>query len=246
MKTWTSPRTALACCVLALFAPACSSSSAEPPAGDETEAPTTEGATESSDTENADTENPDTEGVDTEGPGSETEGPDTDTEGEPPLPNDCSCYDAAVDVELGFEESCLSFEEALPGCSTDAPPCEPIAKGGADSGGDPEVGPAGAVVCLAEELAAGHEVPFEIGAVWFNGDESVRYVPLQDGRYVGFKCGFLDNPPAYQSVSTYALAEPTYFAGCLKDNPDDEVALLECVEAGLLDATESMPACESS
>ncbi len=242
MTTWTPHRAVLSCCVLALFAPACSSPSDDPAAGDETEAPGTDGATES-----ADTENPDTEGADTEGPDSETEGPDTDTpdtEGEVSLPDDCSCYNPAVDVELDFQESCSSFEEALPGCSAEAPPCEPISEGGSDSAGDPEVGPEGAVVCLAEQLAAGNTPPFELGSVWFNGDDSTRYVPLDAGRYVAFNCGFFDNPPAYQSVSTYEVADASYFAGCLKDAPEDQIALLECLKAGLTDAAEPMLACE--
>lgn len=171
--------------------------------------------------------------------GSSTGSADTD-----PLPNDCSCYDPAVDVELDFDEACLDRQDALPGCSDEAPPCDPILEGDDASGGDPSVGPEDAVRCVAERLAQGERPPFVVDFETYNGGESTEYVPLADGRYVTFRCGLLDNPPSYQSVRTYDVADTDHFLACVDDNPDDVQALYDCVRAGFTDADAPMDACE--
>ena len=228
--TWT-PYALLTLGAAALLTAGCPSSDDDPMGAGgtdgETEAPETEGETPDTDADEPD-----------------TDGDEPDTDGDEPLPADCSCYNPAVDVGLDFDESCLSVEEALPGCAIDEPPCDAIIEGEGESGGEASVGPEEAITCLAERLAAGESPAFILGWESFMGGDTTRYVPLGDGRYVAFNCGFFDNPPAYQSVSTYQLADADYFTACMDDNPEDAVALYECLENGLTKADEPMLACE--
>ena len=201
--------------------------------------PSGAGETESAETDEPE---PDTDGDtpdDTDG-----DEPEPDTDGDDPLPNDCSCYNPAIDVALDFDEDCLPIEEALPGCAIEEPPCDAIIESDGDSGGDAAVGPEEAITCLADRLAAGESPAFVLGWESFAGGDSTRYLPMGDGRYVTFHCGFFDNPPAYQSVSTYQLAAADYFATCIEDNPADAVALFECIELGITEAEDPMLACE--
>ncbi|MCR9160594.1 MAG: hypothetical protein NXI35_07935 [bacterium] len=209
----------------------------------------TEGGTESVDTEASSTEEPDTEEPDTDElatdtgePGTDTDEPGTDTDA--PLPSDCSCYDPSIDAGLDIGEECLAVEDALPGCASEPPPCETITQADAGSGGDATVGPEDAVLCLADRLAAGESPAFVLSVEEFSGSDTTHYVPMDDGRYVTFTCGFFDNPPAYQRVNTVEFAGADYFANCIEESPDDAVALFECLQLGITDAEGAMAACE--
>ncbi len=241
MTDWTWTSYGLLTLGAAAILTGCPSAEDEPTGAEETEAADTDADEPDTDADEPGTD-PDEPDTDADEP--DTDGDEPDTDGDNTLPNDCSCYNPAIDIALDFDEDCLPVDEALPGCAIEEPPCDAIIESDGDSGGDAAVGPDEAITCLADRLAAGESPAFVLGWESFAGGDSTRYLPMGDGRYVTFHCGFFDNPPAYQSVSTYQIAGADYFAACLEDNPDDAVALFECMELGITDADDPMLACE--
>lgn len=169
---------------------------------------------------------------------------DTSTGGA--LPMDCSCYDPRVDVPFEgteLEDACLGAAAALPGCVDEAPPCASIDRFYGEENVPATAGPPEAVACLAERLASGERPPFRVEIDRLQGADDVDYVPLGDGRYATYTCGFFDNPPAHQGVATVTVADADYFAACISADPDP-AALFACIEAGLTEVAEGgMPAC---
>lgn len=224
-------RTGTICTAFVLLT-GCPSDEETPPAESNTEAASSTGDDSQTETD-ADTD-----------PGQDTE-PDTDadTEGEP-LPNDCSCYDPAVDVALGEQGQCLDGAEALPGCGGEPPPCDTILDISGDPVNEPELGPEEAILCVAERLAAGETPAFTLSESVSPGfGNRTEYLPLGDGRYAARLCQTFDSPPWEQSVETYDVAEGAYFTACIEDNADDLRGLLDCMRDGLAAAEESFPAC---
>ncbi len=160
-------------------------------------------------------------------------------------PQDCSCYDPAVDVALEFDAQCLGVEAALPGCAVDPDPCPSILESEDDETGESTAGPLDAVVCLADQLASGQRPSFILQSETFQDSVTAEFFPFGDALYVSYDCEFFDKPPRTQGVRTYEVSDAMYFEACAADNSDDATAMLACIRAGFNTTEEgAMTACE--
>lgn len=182
----------------------------------------------------------DSDGNDTE-VGGTTLGPGEDSSSGD-APADCSCYDPAVDtVDIG--QGCLERSDALPGCTFETAPCEPIEQAESKDGG-PEGPPTpeGAVACVVEALAQGQTPPFVEGTSTYISGSTSTHTPREDGSYIRDTCWSFDSS-AGQSVDVIVPADAEYFAACLADNAGDESSMYTCLFEGLTAQDDVFPAC---